>query len=180
MRGTTRISTKSIIPRRMKNIDVIEQGAKMYDQYRFTLWRTWDHSKQKAVFIGLNPSTANADEDDPTIRRVVRFAYDWGYGGVNMLNLFPLITPFPEELKQDKITEFAYFNNMDWIKTVVTSRNTGIVVCAWGAFNEAKEKAKEVMQIIPQQTHALGVNKDGSPKHPLYIAADTKPIEFSL
>jgi hypothetical protein len=57
-------------------------------RYRYVLTRTWDHDLAACAFIGLNPSTADAHEDDPTIRRCIRFARDWGHGGLIMLNLF--------------------------------------------------------------------------------------------
>ncbi len=69
-------------------------------KYRYVLWRKWEADGPYIMFIGLNPSTANADTDDPTIRRVVRFAKSWGYHGVYMLNLFAYVTPYPEELKK--------------------------------------------------------------------------------
>ena len=68
--------------------------------YRYVLWRIWDNSKPKVMFIGLNPSTANEEIDDPTIRRVKSLAKNWGYGGVYMLNLFTYVTAYPEQLKK--------------------------------------------------------------------------------
>ena len=56
--------------------------------YRYALWRTWDESLPKALFIGLNPSTADEIQDDPTIRRCIRYSMDWGYGGYIMGNIF--------------------------------------------------------------------------------------------
>ncbi len=56
--------------------------------YRYALWRTWDESKPFAMFVGLNPSTADELEDDPTIRRCINFSKLWGYGGLCMVNLF--------------------------------------------------------------------------------------------
>ena len=77
---------------------------------RFSLIRRWDAEKPWVMFIGLNPSTANAHTDDPTIRRVVRFAKDWGYGGVYMLNLYSKVTPNPEDLEKE--TPGSFFKNL--------------------------------------------------------------------
>ena len=79
-------------------------GAHFEDdrQYRYLLWRNWDELKPKIMFIGLNPSTANEEKDDPTIRRVCIFAKKWGFGGVYMANLFPFVTAYPKELEKNK------------------------------------------------------------------------------
>jgi hypothetical protein len=61
-------------------------------RYRYELGQIWAGEENVAVFVGLNPSTANEHVDDPTIRRCIRFARDWGYGGLVMLNLFALVS----------------------------------------------------------------------------------------
>ena len=66
--------------------------------YRYALWRTWDDEKGKAMFIGLNPSTADEIEDDRTIKRCISYAKQWGYGGIIMGNLFAYRTPSPAEM----------------------------------------------------------------------------------
>ncbi|GHX72979.1 hypothetical protein VCSRO16_3593 [Vibrio cholerae] len=68
----------------MKNTAELSKCRK----YRYALWRTWDSDKPFAMFIGLNPSTADEKNDDPTLRRCINFAKSWGYGGVCMANLF--------------------------------------------------------------------------------------------
>lgn len=142
-------------------------------KYRYALWRIWDESLPKIMFIGLNPSTATADMDDPTIRRVKRFAKDWGYGGVYMANLFAFFSPYPEDLLtcEDPVgkNDFA----LKLIKIECED-----VLFAWGSFKQAKERAVVVSAMFPDAL-CLGVTKDNSPKHPLYIAANTKPVQFS-
>lgn len=59
-------------------------------RYRYVLWRTWDPAAGSVNFIGLNPSTADEQVDDPTIRCCIGFARDWGYGGLVMTNLFAI------------------------------------------------------------------------------------------
>lgn len=76
---------------------------------RFVLIRQWESGKPFIMFIGLNPSTATGTDDDPTIRRVVRFAKDWGYGGVYMVNLFSKVTPNPKDLEGE--TSSSRFQN---------------------------------------------------------------------
>lgn len=143
-------------------------------KYRYYLWRVWDVEKPLILFIGLNPSTADENMDDNTIRRVKRFARDWGYGGVYMMNLFAWVTPYPEELP---LAKDPLGDNNYWLKDV--SGKCKDVLCAWGSFPEAAARAKEVHAMFPRAL-ALIVNKDGSPRHPLYVPAKTKPVNFDL
>lgn len=139
-------------------------------KYRYALWRIWDKSKSLVMFIGLNPSTANELNDDPTIRRVKKFAFDWGYGGVYMLNLFAYVTAYPKELKK---CNDPLGNNDKYLKEI--SGKCDKVIFAWGSFDEATERAREVMQMI-SNGYALAINMDGSPRHPLYVKSDVKLI----
>ena len=70
--------------------------------YRYALWRTWNENLPKTLFIGLNPSTADEIQDDPTIRRCIRYSRDWGYGGYIMGNIFGYRSTNPLVLKQIK------------------------------------------------------------------------------
>lgn len=141
-------------------------------RYRYGLWRKWDDDKPRIMFIGLNPSTATGDMDDPTIRRVKKFALDWGYGGVYMCNLFAFISPYPSDLKwiKDPIAD-----NDKWLSFFATMCKD--ILFAWGNFKEAKERAKIVSEMFPAAV-CLGLNKNGTAKHPLYIAGNTKPIKY--
>lgn len=140
--------------------------------YRYVLWRVWDVSKSRIMFIGLNPSTANEISDDPTIRRVKKMAQDWGYGGVYMTNLFALVATHPYELLQcpDPIN-----GNDEWLIKIASI--TGDIIFAWGNFKIAQERAKKVIEMFPN-AKALQINKNGSPKHPLYVKGDVVPILY--
>lgn len=141
-------------------------------KYRYVLWRIWDYNKPSVQFIGLNPSTANENSDDPTIRRIKKFAYEWGYGAVYMTNLFAYVTAYPKELKT---CENPLGDNDKWLKE--TSTKCEKVVFAWGSFKEAEERVNEVIKMF--DGHALIINQDGSPRHPLYVKSNTKPIKFN-
>lgn len=143
-------------------------------KHRFCLWRIWDEDLPAVCFIGLNPSTANQKENDPTIRRVISFAKKWGYGRVYMLNLFSFVTPFPEELKKNEFTKF-YFENREMIKDITAVCDK--IIFAWGNFKEAVEMANEVSINYPG-AYCLKKNKNGSPIHPLYVKSDTIPVRF--
>ena len=68
--------------------------------YRYMLERTWDCRKERVLFVMLNPSTADEEEDDPTITRCLGFATRWGFGSLVVGNLFALRSPNPRELFQ--------------------------------------------------------------------------------
>ena len=148
-------------------------GAKFSEcrKYRYVLWRIWDEEKPKIMFIGLNPSTANEETDDPTIRRIKKFAKSWGYGGIYMLNLFTYVTAYPEVLKEcDNPLKFAD----EYLKK--NAAQSEKIIFAWGNFKEAKERAKEIIKMF--NGYALVINKDGSPRHPLYVKGNIKPIKY--
>jgi hypothetical protein len=154
--------------------DIERSGARFSEdgKYRYLLWRVWDESKPCIMFIGLNPSTATAAMDDPTIRRVKGFAKSWGYGGVYMANLFAFISPYPKDLLTvaDPIKD-----NDIWLKS--TALNCKDILFAWGSFPEAEKRAAEVIEMFPNAV-CLGLNKNGTPKHPLYIKANQQQINF--
>jgi hypothetical protein len=140
-------------------------------KYRFVLWRIWNNQLPKVMFIGLNPSTANEDSNDPTIRRVISFAKSWGYGGVYMLNLFTYVSAYPEQLKTD--------NNPLYMADEYLTRyaeSVHMIIFAWGNFPIAESRGRYISGML--NGYCLGKNKNGSPKHPLYISSDIKPIKF--
>lgn len=152
-----------------------DNGAEFSEcrKYRYCLWRIWDKNKPLVMFIGLNPSTANETIDDPTIRRVKGFATKWEYGGVYMTNLFAFVTAYPEELKgvRDPLGD-----NDKWLKQVAARCEK--IIFAWGSFEEAQERAKQVIEMFPK-SQALVINNDGSPRHPLYVKKDVIPRLYS-
>ena len=143
--------------------------------YRYTLSREWGESDNFCMFIGLNPSTADEKKDDPTIRRCVGFAKDWGYDSVFMVNLFSLRATDPKDMLSHP-KPIGDSTNM-WIQYL--AEKAGIIVCAWGAHGRHLNRDKAVIQMLqPVKTYCLGVTKGGQPRHPLYIKADTKPVLF--
>ncbi|RLA42597.1 MAG: hypothetical protein DRR42_23140 [Gammaproteobacteria bacterium] len=141
--------------------------------YRYSLWRTWDESLPYALFIGLNPSTADETTDDNTSRRCIRFASDWGYGGLCMANLFAFRATKPRDMKAaaDPIGP----ENDRWLKQL--AGNAGIVIAAWGNSGAFLGRSLVVRQTIPN-LHCLALNKSGEPVHPLYQPVTAKPLEM--
>lgn len=140
-------------------------------RHRIWLARIWDDEKPKIMFIGLNPSTANETSNDQTIRRVQSMAKAWGYGGVYMMNLFTFISTDPKKLN---VWEGNVENANDWL--IDTAEKCDKVVFAWGNFN-VMGRDEEVKKLFPT-AYALCINKNGSPKHPLYVKSNTELIKF--
>lgn len=141
-------------------------------KYRYVLWREWDKTKPMVAFIGLNPSTANEVKNDPTIRKVTKFARTWGYGGVYMLNLFAYISPYPEDLKtcEDPLGE-----NDRWLDAYLAKSDK--IIFSWGRF-DVFGRDKEIMERYPN-AYCLIKNNNDTPRHPLYVPDNTEPILFN-
>ena len=143
-------------------------------KYRYSLSRIWDKEKKYVLFIGLNPSTANEEEDDPTIRRCVNYAKNWGYGGFMMVNLFAYRTSLPSNLKKVK-----YPVGRDNDKYIVKlSKKADITVAAWGNNGNLYRRDKQVLSLVPKLM-CLKINKSGQPAHPLYLKKDLKLTKFA-
>jgi hypothetical protein len=140
-------------------------------KYRYSLWRIWDKTKPLVMFVGLNPSTANETDNDPTIRSVGRIAKANGYGGFYMMNCWAYISTDPEKLREHRFNELICEWN-DNMLTVIKAKCKDVVF-AWGSFAIVREtgRDKELAEMFPN-AKALFINKNGSPKHPLYCKSD--------
>ena len=140
--------------------------------YRYALWRIWDDNLPKILFIGLNPSTADEIQDDPTIRRCMGYAKDWGYGGIMVANLFAYISTDPKMLKDVDAAEST--ENRKHIKDMINKCK--IVVCAWG--NNRGAPPTYLQEIT--ELYYIDLCKDGmTPKHPLYLNKTLKPKSYN-
>lgn len=140
-------------------------GAVIQGSYRYLLWRIWDNSRSRVAFVMLNPSTADAVYDDPTIRKCIGFADRWGYGGILVANLYAWRATDPRKLRQ--VPDPVGIANDTAIRTAVTS-SKGVVV-AWGR-HARKERAREVCALIREAGQVplcIGYTKSGHPIHPL-------------
>lgn len=143
-------------------------------KYRYVLWRWWgDREKSYAMFIGLNPSTADEMNDDPTVRRCVGFARDWGYGGLCMMNLFALRSTDPKEMMLHP--EPIGPANDNWLLDL--SWLAGIVIAAWGMKGGYQQRNEIVCAMLGNMV-CLGLTKNGHPRHPLYLPKNIKPRPF--
>lgn len=138
--------------------------------YRYTLHRIWDESVRPAMFIGLNPSTADEVKNDPTVRRCINFARRWGFGGLIMTNIFALRSTDPNGLT--RIKDPVGPRNDYWLKR--SHAQAGIVIAAWGIWGQLEGRGDHVRDLLPD-LKCLGTTKAGNPRHPLYLRGDLKP-----
>lgn len=158
-----------------EKINYVGKGAIFSEdrKHRFALHRVWDLSLSTIMFVGLNPSTANGNDDDPTIRKVVKFAKDWGWGGVTMVNCFSFVSTDPNGLDTKDMLE----RNDIVIKQ--EGDKAAIIIFAWGNWDVVVENSRDIAltQMFPH-AKCLIKNKNGSPRHPLYVPGNTVPIDW--
>jgi len=151
-------------------------------KYRYSLTRVWDDNKERVLFIMLNPSTADANTDDPTIRRCIGFAKDWGYGGIYVINLFALRATNPKELLN--APDVVGDENEKWFKRM--SALAHLVVCAWGNGDIVDKLLKQLnhawkpLTHISKPLHYIQLSNDGIPKHPLYLPKNLTPKPYEI
>lgn len=142
--------------------------------YRYALWRTWDESRPRVLFVALNPSTADHRSDDPTIRRCLGFARDWGFGSLAVANLFAFRTPEPRLLRLAAAPIGP--RNDRWLSRLATDAQLTIV--AWGGQGDFRGRAALVALRL-HDCHCLGVTRAGAPRHPLYVRRNVQPQPYS-
>jgi hypothetical protein len=148
----------------------VDASAALSDdgRYRYRLSRRWGDGERMA-WIMLNPSTADADVDDPTIRRCMSFARREGYDGIEVINLYGLRATDPHELDRAGWPE-GPLNAAYWSE-VLDDHGIGMVVAAWGA-----RRPRVISQALAQQFtggwFCLGTTASGAPRHPLYVRGD--------
>ncbi|HUB98542.1 MAG TPA: DUF1643 domain-containing protein [Solirubrobacterales bacterium] len=132
------------------------------------------------LFMMLNPSTADASVDDPTIRRCIRFTKDWGYKRLAVGNLFAYRATNPMALRELPLEVAAGPDNDQWLASHCEEAST--IVCAWGANRIAPYRMPWVEPILAERggdVVCLGTTANGSPRHPLYVPADFEPVPFT-
>jgi hypothetical protein len=168
---------KNILQTNIFEDSIKEFGAEFSPcrKYRYALWRIWNKKLPLIMFIGLNPSTADESNDDATITRVISLAKNWGYGGVYMMNCFAYISTKPKDL----ITNND--NSMNDITLIEIGEKCTDVIFAWGNFKVVKQFGRDEMMIkLFPEAKALVINKNGSPRHPLYVPGNTTPVKYQI
>ncbi len=170
------MKTTSTTPRLISGAVISGDG-----KYRYKLERNWSRKAPPVVWIMLNPSTADAAQNDPTIRRCISFSKRWGFGGIEVYNLFAVRSPSPSmiEMERDPIGP----DNDTWLTLAV--RSCRKVIAAWGACQTEirSVRAMQVMEILTECGCAgpasLGLTKSGQPRHPLYVPVDAKLVPYA-
>lgn len=146
-------------------------------RYRRRLWRRWSDGQGRACFIMLNPSTADAEREDPTMRRCAAFARDWGYAGFDAVNLYDFRATDPRDL-------FAAprpCSRANDPAILAAATGADLVVAAWGA-GAKPDRAEAVVSTLHAaglRLHALALTRAGEPRHPLYLRRDARPSPFT-
>lgn len=169
-----------------------DSGASFSDcrSYRWTLWRVWGRnqiwnadgvrSKPRMItFIGLNPSTADAEKNDPTVSRCISRAKGLGFDGMFMANLFSLRATNPADMKAHRLP-VGWLNNKAIIK--MCDQSMRVVLC-WGNHGRFMNRSSAVLRLLIEESDhhqlwCLGKNKSGEPKHPLYIKSAANLVPY--
>jgi hypothetical protein len=174
---------------------VFSKAARSYPQdlarepYRYVLWRRWDQTKRALVVIGLNPSTATHEVDDPTIRRCMGFARSWGFGGLVMINLFAFRATDPAKLRgvapepSGRHGSVGLRNDAHLRWWTREANGAGLVLAAWGTHGAFLQRGSSVARMLASKgvaLHCLAVTKDGHPIHPLYQPASAQPVPYEV
>lgn len=139
--------------------------------YRYSLWRRVGEGESVCLFVMLNPSTADETQDDPTIRRCMAFAKAWGYGMLAVGNLFAYRATDPKELKGG----FDPVGPGNIVAMIHLMRRSDCIVAAWGSHGRDRETPiRNMLRFGGREVNHLGLTKQGEPRHPLYVKADTE------
>lgn len=141
--------------------------------YRFVLYRRWAELGQEILFIGLNPSTADEAHNDPTVRRCINFARDWGYRGIWLGNIFAWRATYPDGL--DEVYDPVGRGNSLALKGM--AERCIRIVYAWGNQGQLLNRGRQVVDMLGPGW-CFGVNKNGEPTHPLYQPRNAQLIEY--
>ena len=145
--------------------------------YRYRLTRDLSGDQGTLLFIGLNPSPADETHNDPTIRRCIGFAESWGFQRLVVANLFAYRATHPKDLK--RAVDPVGPENDDLL--LQEAKRAQTVLLGWGAHGPHRGRHTEVLHLLKTSPlHCLGVTKEGHPRHPLYLRADTRLRPYDL
>lgn len=153
-------------------------------RYRYVLHRDniSPDATGRVVWIMLNPSTADGEVDDPTIRRCIGYTRDWGYRDLSVVNLFPVRLTDSKLLKGNVEPPEITKINTGFLESETIFNDPVIVVCAWGALGVIAQREKKVVRHLTElgvQLNVLRLSEDRHPWHPLYLPKALKPIPWS-
>lgn len=148
-------------------------------KYRYHLTQVWDNSKSNLIWLLLNPSTADEVKNDPTVERCEKRARMWGFGGVEVFNIFAYRATDPQDMRN--ASDPVGPDNDYWMRNfALKSRDTTAVV-AWGDHGKYMNRGEHVLELLKEHKakfKALKINSSGHPSHPLYLSYKLKPVSF--
>ena len=142
------------------------------EKYRYILRRVWDENKKRAVFIGLNPSTADEVRNDPTVSRMISLSKSWGFGSVSVCNLFAFRATLPPDMKKAE-NPIGDENDSFILKEI---QDAGRVIACWGNHGKFLNRSEEFIKNLKRFEH-FGLTKQGEPHHLLYLRKDASLFE---
>lgn len=160
-------------------VPTVKKGAVISEcgRYRYQLWRIWDEEKPKVLFIMHNPSTADANDDDPTIRRCIAFAKSWGYGGIYVGNISAYRATNPSDL--DAIPVHELLLNLNMLNVKWMAEKCDMHVLAHGVpHKKLRGWVTYTYGLNHIKFHVIAMTKSGYPGHPLYLKSDLLPIPY--
>ncbi len=137
-------------------------------KYRYVLRRRVGLTESRLLVILLNPSTADEEANDPTIRRCIDFANRWGYGWLVVCNLFGFRATNPDELS--KVEDPAGPENEAHLRREAAAAD--LIVVGWGEHGRYLGRSDDLADVLMEDgrvLHCWGINASGEPKHPLYV-----------
>lgn len=159
----------------------VKRDAHIEGKYRYWLTRVWDEKLPRMMWVLLNPSIADDNADDPTVKKCMGFAKGLGYGSIEIVNLFAYIATDPQELMdiinsnkkvdycEEPVGKKAAIgpDNDQYIKTA--AERADLIIVGWGNNASRFKRCKDVMQLLSdKELKCIEVNKSGQPKHPLF------------
>lgn len=148
--------------------------------WRYALRHTWadspDDRERSIVWIGLNPSTADENQLDPTLRRIRNYSRDWGFNTFHMLNLFAFRATDPRAMR--RAPDPVGPDNDRWM--LETARHADRIICAWGRHGRHLGRDAAVLALLQDfPLECLDRTKDGMPRHPLYLKSGLLPAPLA-
>ncbi len=142
--------------------------------YRYTLLHIWNDKLPIISWVCCNPSTADENQLDPTLRRIKGYSESWGFGSFFMLNAFAYRATDPKVMKSQGTSAIGDENN-HWIECI--TKMTEMTIVGWGEHGAFLNRDKEVIKLI-KNPMTLKTTKFGFPSHPLYLKKDLIPFPY--
>ncbi len=161
-----------------------DKGADIAGPYRYLLWRAWgeahpDKTPRHLLWVLLNPSKADAHQDDQTLRRCISFSKAWGYDGLEVVNLFAFIATNPRDLwaAADPVGP----ENDRYLAAAAAC--AADIMVAWGEHGAFQQRDRAVLSLLKLQSArplwCLGMGRNGCPRHPVRLPRNVPRVPYN-